>query len=218
MAKKVREVAAESGPAEEIWEGIAAFRAKGISRVLILGCGTGRHLREIADCGFETYGSDVSPSALKFAGNLVPYVQLDRAELHELPYKDGFFGGIVCYRPLHFGDMRNVRKVVEEMTRVLKRNGMIFLRVPSDHDPETEFGSEIAPGTRKNVSAVYDGNVRHYFKESELRSLFKGFVIVSLTHGYHTNERRSSRMAASWTLLARRKKTASRTPARKKAK
>jgi SAM-dependent methyltransferase len=207
-----------NGPLSEIWEAIAAFRVKGLERILNLQCGSGRHLRVIADSDFETYGCDASPNALKFAAHLVSEAELRQAPSNELPYRNSFFDGIISHRPADLGDLRKAGKAVQEMRRVLKSKGMLFLRLPSIKDPETELGKEMAPGTRKNVSMVYNDGARHYFSRAELAPLFKGFRIVSLEHEYHVNTKRPSNLAASWSVLARRSTIRRRKTAAKKRK
>jgi len=62
---------------------------------------------------------------------------VERAEVHErniyepLPYADGFFDAVVSVQVIHHARIAAIRRLVDEITRVLKPGGLVFVISPS---------------------------------------------------------------------------------------
>jgi len=96
------------------------------SRVLDLGCGSGRDSRYLADHGFDVYGVDISEVAIEKAKRIANShdISFSVGTAENLPFQDGHFdavyaGWVLQSVPLHAG--------ASEVTRVLRRNGIAFL-------------------------------------------------------------------------------------------
>jgi ubiquinone/menaquinone biosynthesis C-methylase UbiE len=119
-------------PQEDMPELVRLFRKRGVKKVLDLGCGSGRHVVYLAKNGFDVYGLDVAPVGLKITKDWLKQEKL-KANLKlgsffkKLPYKDNFFGAIVAVQAISHGRIENIRKVIKEMERVLKPNGLLFI-------------------------------------------------------------------------------------------
>lgn len=130
---------------EKIWDKIAdkwnKFRTKSPrdveefldsqkGSVLDLGCGSGRNFRKVE--GVELTGVDFSSELLKHAKVNAAKKKIDieliRAEVFNLPFKENSFDAILFYAVLHCIDSKEKRKkTLEEIYRVLKPNGKVFL-------------------------------------------------------------------------------------------
>jgi len=82
------------------------FRDNGVSRILDLGCGTGRHVIYFAEKGFDVYGFDFSPYAIQRSVE-----RLKQRKLHahlmiwdmstRFPYEHEFFDAVIAVQVIH---------------------------------------------------------------------------------------------------------------------
>jgi SAM-dependent methyltransferase len=96
--------------------------------LLELGCGGGSFLAEVADRrSVCAYGVEIHPLALAHARRRAP-AKLLQADLHALPFANGSFGVIIA---LDTFDQQGVDldAGLQESWRVLRPNGLLFLRV-----------------------------------------------------------------------------------------
>lgn len=130
------------------------------SKVVELATGSGNAVYFLSHDN-EYYGIDISPGLLKkayqrFTDSNFNNAQFYLASADDLPFQDNYFDVILCH--LSFNFFQNLRKTIQEATRVSQRNATFYGSVPI---PE-----------RKSDSAVIMGTL---FSEAELRGLFNGF-------------------------------------------
>jgi SAM-dependent methyltransferase len=96
--------------------------------VLDLACGMGRHLQELKALGYHGVGCDLSYTLLRTGLREYGDMPLARADMRQLPFCDGVFGGLVNFFTSfgYFATEEENMHVVEEMARVLE-NGAQFL-------------------------------------------------------------------------------------------
>jgi len=130
--KKIGKVFIE--PQEDIPKIVRLFEKKGVKRILDLGCGTGRHVVYLAKNGFDVYGIDIAEDGIKIAKKWLKENNL-KANLkvgsiyQKLPYKDNFFDAVISTNTIHHERIKNIRKVIKEIERILKPRGLIFITV-----------------------------------------------------------------------------------------
>ena len=186
-----REYAAK-GP---LWRGTARFDfdiAQG-SRVLELGCGNGKTLSAIVNkCG-SVAAVDVSGKAVGLCAKLAEDsgwkgVSVMQADACALPFTDESFDAVVAFHILGHLLAHDRETAVSEIRRVLKPRGSVFVNAFGVNDMRFGRGKEVEPATFQRGSGV----ICHYFSESELDGLFKGFRIKKAAA-----ERRAVRYDAS---------------------
>lgn len=95
---------------------------------LEVGCGGGILTEEICKMGFTTTGIDPSVQSVETAKNHAKAgglnIQYDQGTGEELPYPDNFFDCVFCCDVLEH--VRDLPKVISEISRVLKTNGIFF--------------------------------------------------------------------------------------------
>ena len=167
------------------------FKKEGIKRVLDLGCGSGRHLVFLAKRGFDVYGIDIAREGIKIAKEWLKEERL-KANLKigdfykRLPYKDDFFDAIISIAALHHGKIEEIRKLIKEMKRILKPEGLIFVtlhkKLPKKKIPKDRlFGIKyIAPRTYIILGGPEKGGVHYNFNEKILKKEFKDFEFLKL--------------------------------------
>lgn len=92
--------------------------------VLEVGCGTGAVMRKIREENKNRkiilYGVDIDQQALKYANKKSKYL-LIAGNGERLPFRDNFFDLVYCHYFLLW--VKDPAKILQEMHRVLKRNG-----------------------------------------------------------------------------------------------
>ncbi len=94
--------------------------------ILDLGCGNGNLLEKLKKYKSKLYGADISSEMIKYARErLGNYAELIIADSESLPWQDNSFDIIVC--TLSFHHYPNPGKSLNEMKRVLRKNGHIII-------------------------------------------------------------------------------------------
>ena len=95
---------------------------------LDLACGTGRHIQELVAQGYHFVGSDLSYVLLRSGLREYGLMDLVRADMRDIPFRDGAFSALVNFFTSfgYFSEEEDNLRVVREMSRVL-RKGAPFL-------------------------------------------------------------------------------------------
>jgi SAM-dependent methyltransferase len=157
---------------------------RGAQSILDLGCGSGRHILFFAQHHFTMYGIDVAPTGLALTRH-----QLEQAGLgaqltqHDifagLPFADALFDAVLSFQVIHHGRLLQIRSLVEEIGRILKPGGLVYVTVPQLQNQGCRF-QQIEPGTFIPLDGNEAGLPHHYFTPEELHDLFKRFTITDL--------------------------------------
>ena len=139
-------------------------------RVLDAGCGDGRNLMYFLRRGFTCFGIDRDPAAIErvraVAAQLAPELPLQNfrtGELDHLPWDDASMDAVVCSAVLHFAsDLAHFDRMIQELWRVLARDGMLFARLASN------IGLEDAVGAGGRRVRLPDGSDRFVVDEAIL--------------------------------------------------
>jgi len=128
-------------------------------RVVDAGCGYGRNLVHLLREGVDIFAVDASAEAVghvrALAAELAPELPVGNfqvAAIEKMPWPDGFADVVICNSVLHFArDERHFLAMVEEMWRVLRVGGMLFVRLGSRIGMDFER-------VRENVYRIGDGS------------------------------------------------------------
>ena len=180
------------------------FDRNGETKILDLGCGAGRHVFFMGREGIVPDGIDYSEAGIQFTKeSMNEYGMSNYAEnmrvgsLTQLPYKDIFFEGVICYGVLYYLNTEEIHKAVDEMKRVLKPGGKILLVVRTTEDYrfddrqliDGESNTIIISEENANRCANSEnGMLMHFFEEEELRQLFSDFKTVNIDYIKETHD------------------------------
>lgn len=171
-------------PHEDV-SGIAELlKEKGSKTVLDLGSGTGRHLVFLAKSGFSVFGLDNSRTGIRMAKSWLKSeganAALHRQEMtEEFPYEDNFFDAVISIQVIHHARVEEIKRTIQEIERIVKKGGFIFITVPKGRTQGKEF-TQIEPGTFIPLDGPEKGLPHHYFTPRELKGFFRNFLITDL--------------------------------------
>ena len=109
-------------------------------KVLDAGCGEGRNLMHFINSGYDVYGIDINPMAIKALQFIISSIRPDLSKNHfkeediaNLSFPDNTFDLIIASAVLHFAsDHNHFYKMVGQLIRSLKSGAMLFIRMTSD--------------------------------------------------------------------------------------
>lgn len=112
-----------------------SWESKGFKNFLDLGCGLGRHSIYLAQKGFEVNAIDLSEYGVNHLKEWAKREQLDITagvgDMLNLPFDDDFFDCIIAFNVIYHTDTEGFLKSLNEIKRVLKKDGELFLTLIS---------------------------------------------------------------------------------------
>jgi ubiquinone/menaquinone biosynthesis C-methylase UbiE len=143
------------------------------ARILELGCGAGQNGLGFAVQGFSTVLSDATDSAFGEIGQRaeakgIANVELRKLDIIEpLPFADSSFGVVYSELVLHYFNDTTMERIMAEISRVLKAEGILACMTNSIKDPEYDESKLTSEGLLE-----LDGLTKRYFSVET----FKPFV------------------------------------------
>ena len=100
-------------------------------KLLDTGCASGWFISEINSRhpNFECFGVDVHKKAIEYGKKTYPQISFFHADAHRLPFPQNFFDIVVCMEVLEH--VVDPQKIMEEIKRTAKPNGMIIVSMDS---------------------------------------------------------------------------------------
>jgi ubiquinone/menaquinone biosynthesis C-methylase UbiE len=146
-------------------------------RILDLGCGIGRHVIFSHQMQCESYGIDLTHSAIEVAlewgkkENIPePEKRILQGDITNMPFEDCFFDFILSHGVIDSMSLANAKKAVLEAARVIKKEGLFYCDVVSGNDSyhSTNFyGEEIVESEHEK------GTIQLYFNDSLIKEVFE---------------------------------------------
>ncbi len=149
-------------------------------KFLDLGCGSGVQTRQLLKKGFDVTGTDISATAIKGAQKTYPKIHFLRDNIlkTKLTEKYHYIFDRGCF---HIFDEKERKVYVKNVTRLLKANGMLFLKVFSFLEPDHGVGpfrytvEEIEKLFKEKFSVIW---VKHTVYQGQRRPKPKAIFIV----------------------------------------
>jgi len=122
-------------PSEESYYLCARWKKLGYEKLLDLGCGLGRHSILFAQHGFLVSALDLSVEGTNYLIDWAAKENLDInvqvADMLSLPYPGNFFDCLFSLYSIHHTDTNGMMKIMNEIKRVTKQNGEIYITLGS---------------------------------------------------------------------------------------
>lgn len=163
------------------------WRGLGFRDFLDLGCGLGRHAILLGKNGFTVSCFDISSEAVEKtrewaeSENLIFDYKVGDAL--ELPYADESFDAILSYHVVNHTDTPGMRRIADEILRVLRPGGECYLTLGSKETwawKETDW-PKIDENTKLRQEDGPENNVPHFYADYPLvKKIFGKFEIVQV--------------------------------------
>lgn len=157
---------------------------KKIGKVLDAGCGNGRHIVYFAQQGINVYGVDISEKSIEIAKAWLQKEKLTATlkagDINNLPFDNDYFDVVVSLEVLDHLSFLKAQEVLQDLKRVLKNRGYLYLTLRSVFDSEYGRGKEVGINTFVLQEGYEKGIIQHYFDLAEIKKLLKGFNIFDL--------------------------------------
>jgi len=110
------------------------------SKILDVGCGTGRF---ISNFPLRIKGVDGNKKSVE--GCIKKGYDVVRADIAKLPFKDNSFDGVHCSHVIEHLEPKKAYKLLSELVRVLKKEGILVIRSPMLHSGFYDDFTHIKP-------------------------------------------------------------------------
>lgn len=155
-------------------------------RILDLGCGGGATSWYLAREGFDVYGVDGSPSAIRRASAYLEGDQLTATfsvgDIVNLDFESNSFDAVYDVDVIECNKAADIRTIYKEILRVLKPGGRFFSVAINDASGKEE-ATEVEKNTFRGLKILNHGIRAHFFTKAELGELtapFDNVVIDSI--------------------------------------
>ena len=149
--------------------------------VLDVACGTGTLLALAEKKGLKCTGIDLSAGMLAQARSKVPEAEFRQASYYKIPYHEESFDYVVATNALSGGHI-DARKVLEEMLRVCRSGGMLYIAEWPKAEQET-FAERLLvwfAGWNDDAPKDYWEIFREMGYEPEIDVLSKRFYVYGI--------------------------------------
>lgn len=181
-------------PAPEVLDFIQSLSPAERPRVLDLGCGLGRHAIAFALAGFSVTATDSSLTAIRHLNDWFHSLQLSIetsvADVFSTAQSKKAFDVVLSYNVIYHGSRDHFAQTVQQVRRLLKRNGIFFFTCPSRQDGKYGFGEEVAPHTYRCAKSITPGDIHYFADAGDLSDFLVGFRTLACwkSEGYWDNQ------------------------------
>ena len=151
------------------------LKNKKVKTLLDLGCGSGRDSQYFSRRGFVVTALDLvadKEQQEKLKRNRIPFIKSD---IKNLKIKTNYFDVIYAHLSLHYFDDKTTVKILNDLNKILKSGGYLFIKCKSIDDPLFGKGEKIEDNFYKKEQS------RHFFSKDYMREKLKDFKIIKIS-------------------------------------
>lgn len=180
---------------------------QGMLHFLDNGCGPGRHAMFFARQGFHVTALDQSREALGYLKNWAEKnqapVELVCGDLFQMPFPDESFDCVMDYNVSYHTDTAGYRRAVEELRRVLRPGGEVYMTLLSQNDPG--FLTAPAEAHIDRYTLVHEGGTPHFYgRQEDFDAIFSGFSLALPVREIKTRGPGSTKESVHYHLLLKK--------------
>jgi tellurite methyltransferase len=157
-----------------LFDQILKGRYQSNDKILDAGCGEGRNIIYFMKNGYQVYGIDQNPSAIRMVQYLFTGINSlklkDRfiiGSINSIPFSDNTFNAVICSAVLHFAENEDMFfTMFSELFRVIQSGGTIFIRMASNIGAEGRL-----PVSKDKKTFLPDGSYRFLLTREYLQIL-----------------------------------------------
>ena len=157
----------------------AQIRDKNFETLLDLGCGDGRDAAYFARKGFKVTAVDFSESGIRHLkqrikegklSNITPLLK----DIKKIKFKEKF-DVIYAHLSLQYFDDARTTQIFNELFKILKKDGLIFIKCKSIEDDRYGVGKKVGEDTY-----LKGDHLRHFFTKEYMKEKLEPFKILRL--------------------------------------
>jgi len=130
------------------------------TNILDLGCGTGRIASYYANNGYDVIGVDLSKKMLEIARKKHPNIKFRLGDIRNINFKEKFDGISLAYSLFHL-EKKDVPKIIERSSSLLKKSGIILL-ILQEGDGEVFIDEPLLPNEKMFLSLFTEEQAKYF--------------------------------------------------------
>ena len=127
-------------------------------KFLDLGTGPGTQAMQISNLGFDVTGSDLSNSAIERAKKLYPNTSYIVDDILNSKFLDNAFDYILDRGVFHIFEKEKLPDYLRQIKRILKKNGILFLKCMSVEEKNLEDGKGPFLYSKEQIKEIFENN------------------------------------------------------------
>ena len=127
-------------------------------KFLDLGTGPGTQAMQISNLGFDVTGSDLSNSAIERAKKLYPNTSYIVDDILNSKFLDNTFDYILDRGVFHIFEQEKLPDYLRQIKRILKKNGILFLKCMSVKEKNLEDGKGPFLYSKEQIKEIFENN------------------------------------------------------------
>ena len=178
-------------------------------KILDLGSGVGRNTIYLAKEGYIAFGVEATDSGIEISKKMREIEGINaifkKGNLTKIPFPEKYFDAVVDIQAIQHNTYEEIKKILQEIKRVLKPNGMFFAKMVSTRDHSFKKGRVIEERTLDDIreGTFVEGGITHFFDLDELRSLMSLFTEVNIEYT-RTTFNNMKEKSVYWLITAKR--------------
>jgi 2-polyprenyl-3-methyl-5-hydroxy-6-metoxy-1,4-benzoquinol methylase len=180
-------------------------------KILDIGSGVGRNTIYLAKEGFSAFGVEATDSGIEVSKKRREVegtnAVFKKGNLTKIPFAEEYFDAVVDIQAIQHNTYEEIKKILQEVKRILKPNGVFFAKMVSTQDYSFKKGRAIEEHTLDNIreGTFVDAGVTHFFDLDELRSLMSIFTEVDIEYTETTFDNMKEK-SVYWLITAKRRR------------
>jgi len=153
------------------------LKDKQYKKLLDIGCGDGRDTLYFAKKGFHVTAVDFSTSGIEHLQKEKEDLNITclQGKIQDIQFSENSFDVIYAHLSLHYFDDKITTNIFTNLHSILKKNGMICIKVKSTNDKLCGKGKKI----EENMY-LYEDQIRHFFDKKYLKEKLHKFKIINI--------------------------------------
>ena len=127
-------------------------------KLLDVGTGPGTQAMQISNLGFDVTGSDLSNSAIERAKKLYPNTSYIVDDILNSKFLDNAFDYILDRGVFHIFEQEKLPDYLRQIKRILKKNGILFLKCMSVEEKNLEDGKGPFLYSKAQIKEIFENN------------------------------------------------------------
>ncbi|MBZ9687431.1 class I SAM-dependent methyltransferase [Clostridium estertheticum] len=163
---------------------IDIFKQHKISNICDAACVFGKYSAIFSKNNFKVSGFDISEQSIILTKNMLTTLNLGFMDfcvcsITDIKYRDECFEGVIAHAVLDHLNTTEAIKALNELFRITKKNGLIYLSFDGLSDNDIEACHEVlADGSFKYIDGTRKGMIFKYYINEEIKKLIMGKEIL----------------------------------------